>query len=122
MFSIIGSGLELFTDKQGKLKPRGRGLKVACHFIDFAGGVTAIVLGALALTNHGGSVVARLNDVSGGGWGTMAGGIIALGALHLQRESDNKMMYLASKTESFNARNSSQEGTLKFGRQFGSSK
>ncbi len=87
MFSIIGSRLAC-TNADGLLTKGGSKVRPLCNFLDFAGGITAIVLGALALTGHGGSMIAHLNDVSGGAWATMAGGVVALYALHLHKQSD----------------------------------
>ena len=51
-------------------------------------GLRPLFLGALALTNHGESVIAHLNDVAGGAWVTMAGGVGTLYALHLHKTHD----------------------------------
>jgi hypothetical protein len=60
------------------------------NFLDFAGAITAIVLGALALTSLGGATIAHLNDVTGGAWATIGGGLITLYALHLQTSEKAK--------------------------------
>lgn len=85
MFTAITNSLaNCATTSQGIA--RADKVKKLGNFLDFAGGITAVVLGALALTGHGGAMVAHLNDVTGGAWATMGGGLITLYSLHLQNK------------------------------------
>lgn len=79
MFAIAGS----LATTCSPMKKRRMPVIVTSSIFDVAGAITLIVLGALALTGHGGSVINSLNTVNGGAWAMIGGGLVTLTFLYL---------------------------------------
>ena len=63
-------------------KDRSFQIIIGSCLLDVAGAITLIVLGALALTGHGGSIINSLNTTPGGAWAMMGGGLAVCTALY----------------------------------------
>jgi|GEM_PF-5593288 len=77
MFSLLADGC---CSHPNCIEAQKRGAPKPSIFLDAAGIITLIVLGALAATGMGGEVVNSLNTISGlpiGGWVMIGGGILA---------------------------------------------
>ena len=81
MLSIIGSRMPMPERHAEKIN---KGLIL----LDFAGAITLLALGALAFTGHGGATINALN-ANNGGLVMMAGGLVTLVALHLDKQSES---------------------------------
>ncbi len=62
----------------------------ACNVLDFAGAITLVALGALALTGHGGATINALS-ANNGAWAMIAGGLVTLAALHLHKQPERPL-------------------------------
>lgn len=72
-------------------EPKSKFIISSC-LLDAAGAITLIILGALALTGHGGSVINSLNATPGGAWGMIGGGLVVFATLYgFSRFMQNQM-------------------------------
>jgi hypothetical protein len=101
MLSVLGNSLICIAGKGYVMRVEAK-IRPICNFLDFAGGITALVLGVLALTNHGGSIIAHLTDVHGGAWIMMTTGLVALYALYMYKKTDTPLQELSSEMGSSN--------------------
>ena len=89
MLSIIGSRMACCPEKHRGVVPLGAlRFNKLCNFLDFAGAITLIALGALALTGHGTATINGL-ATNNGAWAMMAGGLATLAALHLHKQPES---------------------------------